>query len=296
MSDFDDTDAWPAPAKINRFLHITGRRPDGYHELQTVFQFLRHGDRLRFEPLPGARVERVGGLAGLAPARDLVVRAARALQQYSGCDAGVRIHLDKRLPAGGGLGGGSSDAATTLVALNHLWGVGLDEDALAAIGLQLGADVPVFVRGRAAWAEGVGDILTPLESLDTPWLVVLDPAVSVSTAGIFSDPQLTRNTRPLKIPAFLSGAGINDLEAVVVRRYPEVARALNWLSKFAPARMTGSGACVFAMFPDAAPARAVAEQVPPPWTGFVARACNRSPLLERLSRAGRDDTWGVAKR
>ncbi len=296
MSAVSDRDGWPAPAKVNRFLHVTGRRADGYHELQTVFQFLDFGDTLWFESAQGEGIERVGGLSDVAPEHDLVVRAALALQHETGCRAGARIRLDKRLPAGGGLGGGSSDAATTLVALNHLWQLGLDEDALAAIGLRLGADVPVFVRGRAAWAEGVGERLTPLDGLDTPWFLVLDPAVSVSTAGIFSDPQLTRNTRPLKIPAFLSGAGINDLEAVVVRRYPEVAKALNWLSKYRPARMTGSGACVFAMFPDEASARAVVQQLPAPWTGFVARGCNRSPLVERLARAGQDVSWGVAKR
>ncbi len=286
MSHPPEGESWPAPAKINRFLHITGRRADGYHELQTVFQFLDYSDRLWFEPLPDKVIELSGGLPGVAVEDDLVFRAACALQTLTGYPGGVHITLDKRLTAGGGLGGGSSDAATTLVALNHLWQLGLDEDRLAELGLQLGADVPVFVRGRAAWAEGVGERLTPLDALDTPWFLVLDPALSVSTAEIFSDPQLTRNTRPLKIPAFLSGAGVNDLQAVVVRQYPEVANALNWLSKYRPARMTGSGACVFAAFPEETSARAVLEQLPAPWTGFVARGCNRSPLLERLARAG----------
>ena len=284
MSAASEAAGWPAPAKINRFLHITGRRADGYHELQTVFQFIDHGDRLWFETVPGNKIELVGGLAGIAAEDDLVVRAVRALQLKTGYQAGLHIRLDKQLPAGGGLGGGSSDAATTLVALNSLWQLGLDEDELAELGLQLGADVPVFVRGRAAWAEGVGERLTPLDALDEPWFLVLNPAVSVSTAKIFSDPQLTRNAPPLKIPAFLSGAGNNDLETVVVRHYPEVARALNWLSKHRPARMTGSGACVFAPFPDEASAQAVLEQLPAPWTGFVARGCNRSPLMERLTR------------
>lgn len=286
MNGTSDGDSWPAPAKLNRFLHITGRRADGYHELQTVFQFLDYSDRLWFEPIPGGVIELTGGVPGVAVEDDLVFRAARALQNLTGYLGGVRIRLDKRLPAGGGLGGGSSDAATTLVALNHLWQTGLDQDRLAGLGLQLGADVPVFVRGQAAWAEGIGEILTPLDALDTPWFLVLDPALSVSTAEIFSDPQLTRNTRPLKIPAFLSGAGENDLQAVVVRHYPEVANALIWLSKYQPARMTGSGACVFAAFPEEASARAVLEQLPAPWSGFVARGCNRSPLLERLARTG----------
>ena len=286
MSDTSGDESWPAPAKLNRFLHITGRRADGYHELQTVFQFLDYSDRLWFEPVPGGVIELAGGVPGVAVEDDLVFRAARALQNLTGYPGGVRIRLDKRLPAGGGLGGGSSDAATTLVALNQLWQTGLDQDRLAALGLQLGADVPVFVRGQAAWAEGIGEILTPLDALDTPWFLVLDPALSISTAEIFSDPQLTRNTRPLKIPAFLSGAGENDLQAVVVRHYPEVANALNWLSKYQPARMTGSGACVFAAFPEETSARAVLEQLPAPWSGFVARGCNRSPLLERLARTG----------
>jgi len=286
LSPCTENKSWPAPAKINRFLHVTGQRADGYHELQTVFQFLGHGDRLWFETVSGDGIELAGGLPVVAPEDDLIIRAARALQRKTGHRAGVRITLDKRLPAGGGLGGGSSDAATTLVALNYLWALDLDEDALADIGLELGADVPVFVRGRAAWAEGVGEQLTPLDQLDTPWFLVIDPAVSVSTAEIFSDPQLTRNAPPLKIPAFLSGAGINDLEAVVVRRYPEVANALNWLSKHQPARMTGSGGCLFSVFPDEASAQAVLQQLPAPWTGFVARGCNRSPLMERLARAG----------
>lgn len=286
MNPGPEQESWPAPAKINRFLHITGRRADGYHELQTVFQFLDHGDRLWFESLPGDGIELLGGLPGVAMEDDLIVRAVRALQQKTGHRAALRITLDKRLPAGGGLGGGSSDAATTLVALNHLWQLGLDEDELAELGLQLGADVPVFVRGRAAWAEGVGERLTPLEALDTPWFLVVDPAVSVSTAEIFSDPQLTRNSPPLKIPAFLLGAGTNVLEEVVVRCYPEVANVLNWLSKYQPARMTGSGACVFAAFTDEVSARAVLEQLPAPWTGFVARSCNRSPLRERLASTG----------
>ncbi len=286
MSSAAEQEGWPAPAKINRFLHITGRRADGYHELQTVFQFLDHGDRLWFEPVGGKNTELLGGLPGVKPEDDLIVRAVRALQQKTGHQAGIRISLDKQLPAGGGLGGGSSDAATTLVALNQLWELGLDEDELAELGLQLGADVPVFVRGRAAWAEGVGEQLTPLDTLDMPWFLVVDPAVSVSTAEIFSDPQLTRNSPPLKIPAFLSGAGSNALEAVVLRRYPEVANVLNWLSKYQPARMTGSGACVFSAFTNEASARAVLAQLPAPWTGFVARGCNRSPLHERLTHTG----------
>ena len=283
MSELPAGEAWPAPAKLNLFLHVTGRRPDGYHELQTVFQFLDYGDRLWFAPreTPGIGLE--GGLPGIAPGEDLVERAARRLAEHAGIAAAVHIRLDKRLPAGGGLGGGSSDAATALVALNRLWALELAVGELAELALGLGADVPVFVRGQAAWAEGVGERLTPLPDLGEPWYLVVDPRVSVSTAGIFSDPGLTRNGPRLRIPDFLSGAGINHLEAVVVRRYPEVGKALEWLSKHHPARMTGSGGCVFARCPDRRQAEDLLRQLPPPWTGFVARGRNRSPLLERLA-------------
>lgn len=275
---------WPAPAKLNLFLHVTGRRADGYHELQSAFQFLDFGDSLWFELTSGTEIKLEGGLPDVPPAQDLIVRAARILADVAGSRMGVRIRVEKRLPAGGGLGGGSSDAATTLVALNTLWGLDLGTGELAELGLQLGADVPVFVRGKAAWAEGVGEELTPLSGLDEPWYLVVYPSVSVSTAEIFSDPELTRNAPPLKIPAFLSGAGINALEPVVVRRYPEVGRALNWLSKHQPARMTGSGACVFARCTDRQQAEDILQQLPSPWTGFVARGCNRSPLLEALEQ------------
>jgi len=275
--------AWPAPAKLNLFLHVTGRRPDGYHELQTVFQFLDAGDRLWFEVLERPVVELHGGLPGLVAGEDLIERAARLLGDATGCRRGARIHLEKRLPAGGGLGGGSSDAATTLVALNALWELALDNDQLAKLGLTLGADVPVFVHGSAAWAEGVGEKLTPLPQLEEPWYLVVNPQVSVSTTEIFSDPGLTRNGPSLKIPAFVSGAGVNHLETVVVRRYPEVGKALDWLSKHQPAQMTGSGGCVFARCPDRDQAEALLGQLPAPWTGFVARGRNRSPLQETLA-------------
>jgi 4-diphosphocytidyl-2-C-methyl-D-erythritol kinase len=276
-------DAWPAPAKLNLFLHVTGRRPDGYHELQTVFQFLDFGDRLWFEILDRPDIELVGGLPGIPPGEDLIERAARCLRELGGCRRGVRIRLQKRLPPGGGLGGGSSDAATTLVALNHLWGLGLGVDRLAELGTRLGADVPVFVHGTAAWAEGIGEKLTPLPQLDEPWYLVVDPRVSVSTAEIFSDPGLTRHGPRLKIADFLSGAGANHLEPVVVRRYPEVGKALDWLSKHQPARMTGSGGCVFARCTDREQAQRLLRQLPAGWNGFVARGCNRSLLQERLA-------------
>ncbi len=282
MIPTDGGGPWPAPAKLNLFLHITGRRSDGYHELQTVFQFLDYGDSLWFETHAGGAITLQGGLPGLPPERDLIVRAARSLATRTGCTRGVRISIDKRLPVGAGLGGGSSNAATTLVALNSLWGLALGSAELAALGLELGADVPVFVHGSAAWAEGVGERLTPVEALEEPWYLVLNPAVSISTGAVFSDPRLTRNAPRITIRDFLSGAGGNDLQAVVAQRYPQVGQALEWLSRFQPARMTGSGACVFARFPDRQAAERVRQRVPAPWTGFVARGCNRSPLLDRL--------------
>jgi len=275
------TAAWPAPAKINLFLHVVGRRPDGYHLLQTVFQFLDHGDDLRFTLRNDGAIRRSTSLTGVAEHEDLTVRAATLLKRISGIPLGVEIAVQKRLPMGAGLGGGSSDAATTLVALNRLWRVNLPEARLAELGLQLGADVPVFVRGLASWAEGVGEICTPID-LPEPWYAVVIPPCHVSTAEIFAAPELTRDAPPLTIAAFLSGAGSNVCEPLVCRRYPEVGRALAWLSNFAPARMSGTGAAVFAAFADEAEARRVAEAVPAAWEAFVAKGCNRSPLHERL--------------
>ncbi len=272
---------WPAPAKLNLFLHVTGRRPDGYHELQTVFQFLDFGDRLFFELDEGGGVRHRNPLPGVPEAEDLAVRAARALREAAGIRAGVHIRIDKRLPLGGGLGGGSSDAATTLVVLNRLWEAGLDQDRLAELGLALGADVPVFVRGFAAWAEGVGEKLLPVE-LEEPWYLVLAPPVTVSTAAVFSHPELTRDSPRITIRDFLSGGGRNDCEAVVRRIEPEVARALDWLGGRAPARMTGTGSCVFAPFASEAEARRVQAEAPREWRSFVARGLNRSPLHRLL--------------
>ncbi|MGD2137768.1 MAG: 4-(cytidine 5'-diphospho)-2-C-methyl-D-erythritol kinase [Gammaproteobacteria bacterium] len=272
---------WPAPAKLNLFLHITGRRADGYHELQTLFQFLEHGDRLYFDVVRAGTVQLAGTPAGVPAAADLSARAASLLREAAGTGAGVTIYNDKRLPVGGGLGGGSSDAATTLVVLNRLWSLGLDSRELAALGLRLGADVPVFVHGHAAWAEGVGEILTPVTPPE-PWFLVIIPPVTVSTADIFSDVQLTRDTPRTKIPDLLDGAGRNDCEAVVRRRYPQVAEALDWLKAYAPARLTGTGGCVFAAFDTQAGARAAADRLPAKWSGFVARGVNRSPLLNAL--------------
>jgi len=273
---------WPAPAKLNLLLHIIGRRDDGYHELQTVFQFLTLSDWLYFDvhrQPAGVRLARQ--TAGVPATADLCVRAATLLLETTDRMEGVTIYNDKRLPVGGGLGGGSSDAATTLVVLNRLWGLGLQPEELARLGLMLGADVPVFVHGQAAWAEGVGERLTPVTPPQA-WYFVLVPPVSVSTAAIFSDPGLTRDTPRTKIPDLLSGVGHNDCEAVVCRRYPEVAAAVDWLNRFAPARLTGTGGCVFAAFATQADAQAVAAQLPADWSGFVARGVNRSPLLAAM--------------
>lgn len=282
MKDFlPPAAAWPAPAKLNLFLHITGRRDDGYHELQTVFQFLDYGDELRFSPRNDGVIRRVTAVAGVPEAEDLTVRAARLLQAETDCGQGVDIVIDKRLPMGGGLGGGSSDAATTLVALNVLWGLGLSEDRLAQLGLTLGADVPVFVHGRAAWAEGVGERFTPVD-LPEPWYVVLVPAAHVSTARLFSDPQLTRDMSPITIRGFFAGEGCNVFEPLVRSGYPEVDAAMDWLSGHALARMTGTGACVFAAFDTESAARRVADAAEGRWRVIVARGCNRSPLRETL--------------
>ena len=236
-------DQWIAPAKLNLMLHITGQREDGYHLLQTVFQFLDVGDYLRFQLRDDEDIVRMTSLPGVEPDQDIVVRAARLLQLQSGDVAGVSIWLDKVLPMGAGLGGGSSDAATTLVALNQLWGLNLSVTKLADLGLQLGADVPVFVHGVAAWAEGVGEELQKIE-LPEPWFLVINPKIAVSTAEVFADKELTRDCPAITIRAFLAGEGINVCEPVVKKRYPEVSKALNWLDKFAKARMTGTGASI----------------------------------------------------
>lgn len=269
---------WPAPAKLNLFLHITGRRPDGYHALQSVFQFLDYGDRLDFRLLDEDRVYAEHVLDGVNHDDDLTVRAALALKAATGYPGGVAIRVHKCLPMGGGLGGGSSDAATVLVALNALWGTGLDDDALADMGLRLGADVPVFVRGHAAWAEGVGEQLKPV-SPPEPWYLVVHPGVMVPTAAIFSDPGLTRDCSSITIADFLAGRAGNVCEPIVCQRFPEVAKALEWLQdQGVMARMTGTGSCVFGVFETEDAARAACEHLPKVWAGFVAQGCNASPL------------------
>lgn len=277
----DDVPVWPAPAKLNLFLRVLGRRADGYHDLQTAFQFLDYGDDLTFTTRTDGRIVRLGGVPRLEESRDMVVRAARLLRSTIGSGEGADIRVTKHIPVGGGLGGGSSDAATTLVALNRLWEGGLGVGALAELGARLGADVPVFVHGRSAWAEGIGDQLTPVD-FPEKWYLVIHPGIPVPTARIFSAPELTRNSPPIKISRFLSGGDRNDCTAVVRARYPEVGRALDWLAGYGDARMTGTGACVFAAFDDGERAQSVLEKVPPEWRGFVARGLNRSPLLDTV--------------
>jgi 4-diphosphocytidyl-2-C-methyl-D-erythritol kinase len=276
---------WPAPAKLNLFLHIVGRRPDGYHELQTCFQFVDLCDEVTIVPRGDGTIRRGAGAAGVDPEQDLCVRAARALQAATGTRHGADISVSKRIPMGAGLGGGSSDAATCLVALNRLWDLDLTVDELAALGLKLGADVPVFVRGRAAWAEGVGERLTPLYpplAPDEPNYLIIKPNVFVSTGDVFQDPELTRDTPPITIHGFLAAGGRNDCLGVVRRRYPEVARAIDWLSTYGAARLTGTGACIF-MACEPALARKIAGNLPAGYEAFMVRGLNDSPLLERLA-------------
>ena len=274
---------WPAPAKLNLFLHITGRRPDGYHLLQTVFQFVSFGDRLAFESRPDGVIHRASDIPGVPGDRDLVLRAARLLQTTAGIREGADIYIEKRIPLGGGLGGGSSDAATTLLVLNHLWGCGLTVRQLARLGLRLGADVPVFVEGRAAWAEGVGEQLQPI-TLPEPWYVVIVPDCQVETAEIFKDPRLTRNCHPITIEGFLSGQGGNVCEAVATQHCPSIRDALDWLGGYAPARMSGTGASVFAAFEDNGPAQRVCHEAAQKWQVFVGRGMNLSPLHKQLGQ------------
>ncbi len=271
----------PAPAKLNLFLHITGRRADGYHDLQTLFQFLDYADELSFALREDGEIRLHSQLRDVAHDSNLIVKAARQLQHASGCRLGADIWLDKHLPMGGGLGGGSSDAATTLLGLNHLWQLGWDKDRLAILGLSLGADVPVFVHGHAAFAEGVGEKLTAVE-LDEPWFLVAIPQVTVSTAEVFSDPELTRDTPANKLRSLLEGGGRNDCQPVVQKRYREVDNALILLNKFVPTRLTGTGACVFGSFPNEDDADKVARQLPATLPSFIAQGRNVSMLHRKL--------------
>ena len=273
----------PAPAKLNLFLHITGRRANGYHELQTLFQFLDYGDTLHFSLRDDDQLNLLTELAGVDAEDNLIIRAARLLREASGCQLGADIRLDKILPMGGGIGGGSSDAATTLLGLNQLWQTGLSLDQLAELGIRLGADVPVFVHGKAAWAEGVGEKLTPVE-LDEPWFLVVAPACHVSTAEIFSDQRLTRDTSPITLAAFREVGSRNDCLPVVTTRYPEIRNTLILLNKYCEAKMTGTGSCLFGAFPNEREADKVRARLPATLRSFVARGCNVSPLHRELQK------------
>ncbi len=278
---------WPSPAKLNLFLYITGQRADGYHTLQTLFQFLDYGDTLTIVPRQDGQLRLLTPVDGVPNEENLIIRAARLLMKTAadsqrladGC--GADISIEKRLPMGGGLGGGSSNAATVLVALNHLWQCGLSEDELAAIGLTLGADVPVFVRGHAAFAEGVGEVLTPVEVAEK-WYLVAHPGVSIPTPVIFRDPELPRNTPVRSIETLLNCEFGNDCEVIARKRFREVDDVLSWLLEYAPSRLTGTGACVFAEFDTELAARQVLEQAPEWLQGFVAKGVNLSPLKQAL--------------
>lgn len=275
----------PAPAKLNLFLHIIGRRGDGYHLLQTVFQLLDFSDEIQLSLRDDGLIKKIKGLEGISPESDLCVRAAKLMQAAAKSKLGVNISIEKNLPIGGGLGGGSSDAATVLHGLNKLWKCGFSTLQLAKLGVRLGADVPVFIYGKSAWAEGVGEQLTSIK-LKEKWFLVIHPKIFASTAEIFSDQALTRDSEPLKIARFLRGNDFeeqaNVFEVIVKEKYPEIAKAIDWLSTFSPARLTGTGSCIFASFNQKEDAQKVLEQLPEKWHGFVAKGVNQSPLLEAI--------------
>ena len=275
---------WPAPAKLNLFLNIVGRRADGYHLLQTVFQILDWGDAIRIRLRADNRIVRVGGLDDVPPEKDLAIRAADLLREHAGSESGADIEIQKRTPSGGGLGGGSSDAATTLVALNKIWNLNASEDDLVDLGLKLGADVPLFIRGRSAFAEGIGEKLVPID-LPTRHYLVLDPGVHSSTAELFQAAELTRNSPPTTIADFLDGACTGNAFTPLVRaRFPEVAVALEWLKAHGDARLTGSGGCVFVATESADEADRIARACPPQFRAFRATGVNRSPLLDAVEK------------
>lgn len=276
-------DWWPSPAKLNLFLHILGRYENGYHQLQSLFQMLDYGDKLAFDITEDSAICMATPLAGVDDDDNLIIKAAKLLAKHTQCKKGVSITLDKCLPMGGGIGGGSSNAATTLVALNHLWNTGLSEDELAELGLTLGADVPIFVRGRTAFAGGVGENITPAPQEELYFLVA-NPNVHVSTADVFTAPELPRNTPAMAWEDYKFEKTRNDCQQLVEKRYPEVAKLLQWLVNYAPSRMTGTGACVFATFSDYTLAEQVRAKMPEAWQSFVAKGVNRSPLLDKLEQ------------
>ena len=277
-----NTFQFSSPAKLNLFLHIVGQKENGYHELETVFQFLDYGDSLIIEATKKPAIELTDNIAGVAKEDNLIYKAAKIIQQETGCELGADIQLNKILPMGGGLGGGSSNAATALVGLNHIWNTGLSINRLAELGLQLGADVPVFVRGEAAWAEGVGEKLTPMLDLEENWFVVTVPDCHVNTGQIFSHKDLTRDTPTCRISAALRGEGQNDCEDVVTKLYQEVCNSLNLLKNFGSARMTGTGACCFLEVKSKEEANKVLAELPAEVSAFVAKGINQSPMRKAV--------------
>ena len=274
---------WPSPAKLNLFLYINGRTENGYHELQTLFQFVDHGDELTIQANDSGEITISPEIEGVPLKDNLIWKAATALQRFANCSYGAHIDLHKILPMGGGIGGGSSNAATALVALNYLWQTNLSDDELAKIGLALGADVPVFVRGFSAFAEGVGEKLSPAHP-DEKWYLVVRPNVSIATADIFGHPDLTRNTPKRDLETLLNKPSVNDCEKIVRMLYPEVDKQLSWLLQYAPSRLTGTGSCVFAEFSSQNEANKVLEQLPDNVSAFVAKGKNISPLYETLAK------------
>ena len=272
---------YPAPAKLNLFLQITGQRDDGYHELQTVFQFITLQDDITFTPRQDNQIVRATQWSDVTAEDDLAIRAAQLLADHCGIQRGIAIGIEKRIPMGAGLGGGSSDAATVLCALNQIWELGLGADELSTLGLSLGADVPVFVRGHAAWAEGIGEFLTPLEPAEDIYLLVVPP-VHVSTADVFRHPALTRNSTPIRISDFLEGTAFNSLETVVRKVYPDIDHCMKWLEKYGEPRLTGTGAGVFIKAESASTARKITEITPKQWQSFVVKGLNTSPLSEQI--------------
>lgn len=275
--------AFPSPAKLNLFLHITGRQENGYHNLQTLFQILDTGDELQFEVTTSPDIELVTPIPGVPNAQNLIVKAALALQKHAKINKGCRIWLNKRLPMGGGIGGGSSNAATTLVALNKLWDLNLSSKELQSLGLKLGADVPIFVNGHSAFAEGVGEKIKN-QKIPEKYYLLVNPNVHVSTADVFQYPDLPRNSKEISFEQYSFSQTHNDCQEIVCNKYPDIAKVLRWLLEYAPSRMTGTGATVFGIFEHKETAENVLQKLPSEWTGFVAKGCNKSPLLEVLQK------------
>ncbi|MDC8830561.1 4-(cytidine 5'-diphospho)-2-C-methyl-D-erythritol kinase [Alteromonas gilva] len=282
-------DWWPSPAKLNLFLHITGRNEDGYHQLQTLFQMLDYGDQLAFTPTDTGEIVLLNAMPGVKNEDNLIYRAAQLLKAYCNVPYGCDILIDKQLPMGGGIGGGSSNAATTLVALNHYWQCGLTVQELATIALKLGADVPIFVHGKTAFAAGVGEKITPV-TLDKRTYLVVFPGIHISTAEVFGKPDLPRNSPPIDWQDYTFESTRNDCEKIVCKSAPEVANLLRWLLHYAPSRMTGTGACVFASFCDPEQAKAALHALPEKWTGFVANGMHTSPLILKLEQVSKAQT------